>query len=126
MNLVSLYKCLADLQRLRILNLLKHGALCVCHIQEILDETQVKVSKQLQYMKKLGFVEARREGVWMVYSLTQPVDTLLVANLECLLFRKHEYPCFDEDIKKHAAILKRFAENGTECPQVVYQSANCC
>ncbi|QWF72147.1 winged helix-turn-helix transcriptional regulator [Methylomonas paludis] len=126
MELDKLYKCLCDLQRLRILNLLKHGALCVCHLQEILDETQVKTSKQLQYMKKLGFVQAKREGIWMVYSLPAPAHPVLLANLNCLLDRTDEYPCFAEDLSKRAAILQRFADNRTECPKVVYQSIDCC
>ncbi len=126
MELEKLYKCLCDLQRLRILNLLKQGPLCVCHLQEILCETQVKTSKQLQYMKKLGFVLAQREGIWMVYSLPTPSHPLLLANLTCLLDSTDEYPCFAEDLKKRSDILQRFADNRAECPQVVYQSTGCC
>jgi ArsR family transcriptional regulator, arsenate/arsenite/antimonite-responsive transcriptional repressor len=125
-ELDKLYKCLCDLQRVRILNLLKQGPLCVCHLQEILDESQVKTSKQLQYMKKLGFVIARREGIWMVYSLPVPSHPLLLVNLTCLLDRTDEYPWFAEDLKKRSIILQRFAENRTECPQVVYQNTDCC
>ncbi|MDD2722620.1 MAG: metalloregulator ArsR/SmtB family transcription factor [Methylovulum sp.] len=123
MELVSLYKCLCDVQRLRILNLLKEGPLCVCHIQEILGETQVKISKQLQYMKKLGIVWVRREGVWMVYSLPVPVHPVLLANLHCLQARSDEFPCFAEDLQTRSTILQRYTDNLAECPQVVYQSA---
>ncbi|MGD0960610.1 MAG: metalloregulator ArsR/SmtB family transcription factor [Methylomonas sp.] len=120
MEIEKLYKCLCDLQRLRILNLLRQGPLCVCHLQEILDETQVKTSKQLQYMKKLGFVTAKREGNWMVYSLPAPAHPLLLANLSCLLDSSGEYPCFADDLGKRSAILQRFAANRAECPQVVF------
>jgi ArsR family transcriptional regulator len=122
-ELDKLYKCLCDEQRLRILALLKHGPLCVCHLQEILGETQVKISKQLQYMKKLGFLQAQREGSWMVYSLPTPVHPLLMVNLDCLLATAEEYPYFAEDLMKRSTILQRFADNLAECPQVVYQSA---
>lgn len=125
-ELINLYKCLSDVQRLRILNLLKEGPLCVCHLQEILGETQVKTSKQLQYMKKLGTVAARREGIWMVYSLPAPVHPLLMANLEGLSACADEYPLFDEDLRKRSAILRRVAENQAECPRVVYESADAC
>ncbi len=125
MELDKLYKCLCDLQRLRILNLLMQGPLCVCHLQEILCETQVKTSKQLHYMKKLGFVLAKREGNWMVYSLPSPSHPLLHANLSCLLNSTGEYPCFAEDLLKRSAILQRFIDNRAECPQVVYQSTDC-
>ena len=45
MSLVQIYQCLCDETRLRILNLLHEGELCVCHIQDILGEPQVKISK---------------------------------------------------------------------------------
>lgn len=128
-ELSNLYKCLCDPQRLRILNLLREGPLCVCHLQEVLGETQVKTSKQLQYMKKLGMVAARREGIWMVYSLPEPPHPLLLANLEGLSACAAEYPYFEEDLKKRSAILRRFADNQAECPQGVYQSISgdpCC
>jgi ArsR family transcriptional regulator len=54
---------------LRILALLGNGPLCVCHIQEILSEPQVKVSKHLSYPKERGLVEATRESNWIVYRL---------------------------------------------------------
>ncbi|MCD8482802.1 MAG: metalloregulator ArsR/SmtB family transcription factor [Verrucomicrobia bacterium] len=64
MEIISVYKCLCDEQRLRILNLLKAGPLCVCHLMEILETDQVKISKQLKYMKDHGLVvgRARRSG----------------------------------------------------------------
>ena len=52
--MIQIYKCLCDELRLRILNLLQEGPLCVCHLVEILDCEQVKMSKQLRYMKELG------------------------------------------------------------------------
>jgi len=38
MSLIQIYQCLCDQTRLRILNLLGEGPLCVCHFQEILGE----------------------------------------------------------------------------------------
>lgn len=62
MHLVSLYECLCDMTRLRIVNLLQRGPLCVCHLQDILDEPQVKISKHLSYLKSREVVTASREG----------------------------------------------------------------
>jgi len=84
MEASDIYKCIADLQRLRILNLLEAGPLCVCHLQELLDETQVKISKQLAIMKQLNLVESEREATWMVYRLVQPINSLLKSNLHYL------------------------------------------
>ena len=50
MELVPIYQCLCDRTRLRILNLLDSGPLCVCHFQTLLKEGQVKISKHLAYL----------------------------------------------------------------------------
>ncbi|MBT9097395.1 winged helix-turn-helix transcriptional regulator [Methylovulum psychrotolerans] len=127
MELINFYKCLGDVQRLRIINLLNEGPLCVCHLQEILGEAQVKISKQLLYMKKLGVVFARREGVWMVYSLSVPAHPVLLANVGYLRANNaDEFACFAEDLHIRSAVLQRYADNLAECPQVVYQAANGC
>ena len=83
MDLVRIYECLCDRTRLRLLALLGGGPLCVCHLQEILGEPQVKVSKHLAYLKERGLVEASREGNWMVYSLPAKPPRELAANLAC-------------------------------------------
>ncbi len=86
MKLVQIYQCLCDETRLRLLNLLLRGPLCVCHFQSVLDEPQVKISKHLGYLKARGLVTAKRSGNWMIYSLpaerSRTVE--LKANLACL------------------------------------------
>src|SRR4051794_37832610 len=68
-NLALFYSALADVNRLRLLNLMKDGELCVCFLQGVLQTNQPKVSRHLAYMRKAGLVEARREGKWMYYRL---------------------------------------------------------
>ena len=87
MELTRLHACLADPTRLRLLNLLRKGPLCVCHLQEILGESQVKVSKHLANLKEAGLVDARREANWMIYSLPEKMPAALAANLA--LFDEH-------------------------------------
>ena len=68
-SLASVFRCFADDTRLRILHLLSHGPLCVCHVQEILGQPQVAVSKHLAYLRQRGLVTAERQGQWMAYSV---------------------------------------------------------
>ena len=68
-ELCQVYRCLCDKTRLRILNLLSDGALCVCHLQEILEEPQVKISKHLAYLKTHDLVESERRANWMIYQI---------------------------------------------------------
>ena len=71
-ELEQVFKGLADQTRLRILNLLLHGELCVCDIQYVLESSQPNVSRHLTYLKNSGLVVDRREGARMYYRLAQP------------------------------------------------------
>lgn len=74
---VNLFKALADETRLRILSLLlTHGELCVCDLIAALQLPQSTVSRHLAYLRKSGWVNDRRCGVWMYYSLGN-AETLL-------------------------------------------------
>jgi ArsR family transcriptional regulator len=73
----TLFKALADATRLRILGLLLTGEVCVCDIHESLKIPQPKTSRHLAYLRKVGLVEARREGLWMHYRLAELPDPLL-------------------------------------------------
>ena len=84
MDLIQIYQCLCDPTRLRILNLLTHSPLCVCHFQNILDEPQVKISKHLAYLRERGMVTATRDQNWMIYSLPAQRSRELKKNLACL------------------------------------------
>ncbi len=115
MDVIRIYKCLCDEQRLRILNLLRLGPLCVCHLMEILGEEQVKVSKQLRYMKELGIVEGERWAQWMVYRLAEEDNPLLRENLRCLQDVAGERLAFGEDLRKRAEVMERVGMEGSAC-----------
>jgi ArsR family transcriptional regulator len=66
-----LFRALADETRLRILNLLCEGELCVCDVMRVLKEPQSKVSRHLSYLRKAGLAAGRKEGLWIHYRLTR-------------------------------------------------------
>ena len=68
-SLTKLFRALGDETRLRIVALLAHGELCVCHVEKALELSQPNVSRQLGILRAAGVVDARREGSWMYYSL---------------------------------------------------------
>lgn len=119
METLQIYRCLCDLQRLRILNLLKDGPLCVCHLVEILEADQVKVSKQLRYMKELGMLKCDRVAQWMVYRLADPENALLEANLQCLQDGSSESRCFADDTKKQRRIRRRIVKEHPVCAEAI-------
>jgi len=69
-----LFKALGDDARLRIVALLSHGELCVCHLQEALGLTQPTASRHIAVLRHAGVVEARREGSWVYYRLANQED----------------------------------------------------
>jgi ArsR family transcriptional regulator len=80
----ELFKAFADPVRLRLLNLLAGGEVCVCHLHEALDMPQSTVSRHLAYLRKRGLVVGRKEGLWVHYRLAKPVGDLHRALLDCL------------------------------------------
>ena len=70
----QLFKALGDETRLRIVALLAHGELCVCHLESALDLSQPAVSRHLAVLKNAGVVEARRDGNWIHYRLASQAD----------------------------------------------------
>jgi ArsR family transcriptional regulator len=72
-----LFRALADRTRLRIVNLLARGSLCVCDIQRILAQPQSSVSRHLAILKSAGLIADRRDGMRTFYALT-PWDSPLV------------------------------------------------
>ena len=84
-DIVTLLHALGDKTRLRLLNILAGGELCVCYLVEILGESQPKISRHLGTLRRAGLVAARREGKWMHYRLVRPADAAQARILDCLL-----------------------------------------
>jgi len=68
-QLVLFNAALADENRLRLLNLIRGGEICVCQLQGVLQTNQPKISRHLAYLRKAGLVEARQDGKWTHYRL---------------------------------------------------------
>ncbi len=97
MELVKIYECLCDPTRLRLLNVLAQGPVCVCHFQDVLGEPQVKISKHLAYLRERGLVESERQGNWVIYVLAAKPSRELQANLACLQECAQSIPVFKRD-----------------------------
>ena len=80
-----LFKALGDETRLRIVALLSHGELCVCHLEEALRLSQPKVSRHLATLRAAGVVEPRRDGSWVHYRLAPQPDVDCEGQLRALV-----------------------------------------
>jgi ArsR family transcriptional regulator len=109
LELENYFKGLADANRLRILNLLLHGELCVCDIQYVMEASQSNVSRHLTYLKNSGLVLVRREGTRMYYRLAQPSKGLNKALFAFLRGAFLRSDTLVEDSRK----LKKAIESGS-------------
>ncbi len=82
--LTRLFRALGDETRLRIIALLSHGELCVCHVESALGLSQPNCSRQLGILKSSGVVESRRDGTWVYYRITDQESESVTAVLEVL------------------------------------------
>ena len=103
-DLEQYFKALGDNNRLRIINLLLHGELCVCDIQYVLENSQPNVSRHLSYLKNSGIVTDRRDGYRIYYRLTDPGETTkrLLFDFLRQAFGKQEQLLGDTARLKHA------------------------
>lgn len=104
MELIRIYHSFSDLTRLRIIQLLSRGPLCVCHLQDILEIPQSKISKHLAYLKLNRLVDGVRHESWVIYHLSQKQNPALISNLRCLQDCLQTEPQFKLDLKKLKAV----------------------
>lgn len=68
-----LLKALSDETRIKIVDMLSKGELCACDILEEFKITQPTLSYHMKTLCDSGLVNARRDGVWMKYSISRDV-----------------------------------------------------
>jgi len=71
-ELAELLKAMAHPARLQILNMLRQGELCVCHIENALGKRQPYISQLLMVLRDAGAVESRKDGLQVYYRISDP------------------------------------------------------
>jgi len=111
MTPLTLFKCLSDQTRLRILLLVsQQQELCVCELTDVLQQSQPKISRHLAALKKQQLLLARKSGQWVfyrvnpelpdwVYNIIEQADTASKKELQVLVARLSLLP---EPIRKAA------------------------
>lgn len=70
-DLLDIIKALGQENRLRILNLLNQQKLCVCELQNIMDENQSNISRHLNVLKNADIISSEKDALWIYYYLKQ-------------------------------------------------------
>ncbi|MFH1453942.1 MAG: metalloregulator ArsR/SmtB family transcription factor [Armatimonadota bacterium] len=75
----KILKAIAHPARLKIIDILKKGEMCVCNIQEKIGYKMPTISRHLSVMENAGLIKGRRKGNWIYYRLLTPcvVETFL-------------------------------------------------
>lgn len=106
-HLAQTLKALSDPIRLRIILLLhSEGELCVCDLMAVLNSPQSTVSRHLAYLKRSCWVDIRRQGVWMYYTLSKESCTICREVLNILEQHANGLPEAIQDRKTLATIMK--------------------
>ncbi|MGL5507399.1 MAG: ArsR/SmtB family transcription factor [Paraclostridium sp.] len=71
MELIQILKALGDDTRIRIINILSKGALCVCEIEEILNITQSNASRHLNKLMNAKLVTYYKEAKFVYYKIDE-------------------------------------------------------
>ena len=125
-NLDRMFRAFADRTRLRLLNLLREGEICVGDLVSIIDAPQPTISRHLAYLRRAGLVEVEREGNWCFYHLARPSGAFHDRLLDCLACCLAEAPQLRQDARK----LARLRKKGGCCSRVsvgeTTRKATCC
>jgi protein-tyrosine-phosphatase/DNA-binding transcriptional ArsR family regulator len=105
MELSDIFAMLGDRQRLRIVNLLSDGPLCVSHLQTVVGATQVAVSKKLAQLREQGLVECRKDQNWVVYSIPRDLSDQTRTILDAVRSCAENEPIYLNDRKKLREIM---------------------
>lgn len=120
MELIQVMKALADETRIRILNLLKDGELCVCELEYLLDINQSNASRHLNKLTNSQIVVFEKRALYVYYKINQQI--------------LQEYPFIQElienELKKvkkcelDSQSLKQYKSSGISCEDL--RNKNCC
>jgi ArsR family transcriptional regulator len=95
----QLFKAFSDEARVRIMFLLyQNHQMCIADIEQVLEFTQTKTSRHLQYLKNAGLLHARRIDQWTFYYIKDEMQD--VVKLFFRYMEKDSVLLHDQDIYK--------------------------
>lgn len=111
MDLLQVMKALSDETRIRILNLLKDGEMCVCEIETVLNITQSNASRHLTKLTTAKIVDYYKVNKYVYYKMDQETIKEFPFINEILISHAVKL----EQCKKDLQRLKKYRESGLTC-----------
>lgn len=115
MELIQMLKALGDDTRLRIINILSNGDLCVCEIEEVLGITQSNASRHLNKLMNAKLVTYYKEAKYVYYKIDE----------ETIKEHKFIEVIIEQELSKIKNLnddyenLKKFKNKGMNCEAIV-------
>jgi ArsR family transcriptional regulator, arsenate/arsenite/antimonite-responsive transcriptional repressor len=113
LSVERVFRAVGDGTRVRILHLLRGGALCVGDLVAVLDVPQPTASRHLAYLRRSGLVLDERRGQWSFYKLAAPATGFHRKLIECL------DAALTPQSREDEAALAKLQRRGGCCPQHV-------
>jgi ArsR family transcriptional regulator len=110
-ELIQVIKALSDETRLRILNLLYQGELCVCELEALLDINQSNASRHLNRLANARILESEKRAQYVYYRIDE--DTL------------REYPFIKEILDNELVKVERCREDLNRLSQYRESGISC-
>lgn len=112
-KLLNYLKLLADKSRYKIILHLMKGEECVCVLAEKLGLEQTLVSHHLQTLREEGFIQDRKVGTWVHYSLNKKLFEEMERLYQKLLSIKNisDKLCISHDVCQQLLKNKKIYEN---------------
>jgi ArsR family transcriptional regulator len=112
--MTELFKALGDENRLRLLNVLDHKALCVCEIEVLLEMSQSNASRHLSKLRAVGILSSEKDAQWVHYKIS---DAFIESNRTLYMYLKEGFEkreSFINDLKR----LERYTNKGLNCQYI--------
>lgn len=94
--MADFYKALSDSTRIKIINVLDEGELCVCDISVLLNMTKSAVSHQLKYLREMNLISSTKRGKEVFYRLADNhVKEVFEISKEHVFEERNEESCKD-------------------------------
>ena len=103
----TVFRAFADENRIRLLNLLLEGEVCVCDLCAALDMPQPRISRHLAYLRGAGLVTVRQDGKWKYYAATRPSAGLHRRLLDCVRGCLRDIDILQEDLARLQEVRQR-------------------
>ena len=110
-DIVYIFKALADENRIRILNLLRSGELCGCDIESVLGIKQSNASRHLTRLKMAEIIVSKKKSRCVYYRL----NSVIFQNFPFLLIIINNEIEKISVCKEDLELLKKIKTSGRTC-----------